>query len=127
MPPFEDKDLESYAVFWNYLGKDREGELLLDNACEIPVRWVDKLALSITPQTTVIQYDAIVHVDESVNIVAQSVIWNGQYADLDLTSTSMQLYQVSKISYATDLKGRTGNKILGLMRYKGQLPPGTST
>jgi len=97
---------------------DDEGQVTINAAVELDVRWEEGRKETLDPKGNVIAIDATVVVDR--DIVVGSIMWEGALADV--ASPPVDLYQVVTRSKVPNVKGRKFRRTVGLMRYSDSLP-----
>ena len=126
-PPVEVCDLNGLAILWPFVGYRRNGEVIVGEPVEVPVRWTWGRSSMVTTDGTRVAVDAKVVVDR--DIAEDSLMWEGEMVDLSGTGstgpTPGDIMRVSSVSYSPDLRydPRNTRREVGLMYYKGRLPP----
>lgn len=118
MPPQETTSRHQKAVLWAANGFDNNGEVKIDAAVEVDVRWEEKQTESLDPTGNTIRSDATVVVDQ--DIVIGSIMWKGILDDV--TTPPVDLWQVINFSDIPDVKGRVDRRLALLIRYSNELP-----
>lgn len=117
--PIETSELNQRAVLWAAVGRyDNEGNVLLEDPIEIPVRWEEALEEAVDPLGNTIAVDALAVVDQTIAV--DSVMWLGELIDLPNTPTNLK--QVSTFGNIPDIKSRHFRKTVSLIRYSNTLP-----
>lgn len=118
MPPQETTARHQKAVLWEASGFDDNGEIKVNAAVELDVRWEEKQTESLGPTGNTIKSDATVVVDQ--DIVIGSIMWPGIIDDL--ATPPVDLWQVIDFSKIPDIKGRINRRGVLLIRYSNELP-----
>jgi hypothetical protein len=126
MPPIEQQGRHQKAVLWAAAGVDSYGQVQVDAAAELTVRWEETLTETQDAKGQPVLSDVTVIVDQEVAI--DSIFWLGALDDLP--DAPMNLKQVVSRSAVPDLKGRQTFRTLHLAKYSNALPtiaatPGT--
>lgn len=127
MPVLEKMDLNQTAVLWLKLSENQYAQPVVNPVgVEIRVRWNDKRTQRQDKDGNPIFYDATVVVSQDVPV--DSILWLGELADIpgsaDPPVPESDLFKVSKINTALDLKGRPNHRRRELMldRFNDTLP-----
>ncbi len=126
MPDQTISDLFQRAVVWAALGNDAYGGTKVDIPDEIAVRWKWTKTNMQDPKRGTITVDAVVRV--AVDVPIDSLIWLGSLKDFAGTAgpqlqTPEGLCQVKTFNFTPDIDNRFKSRTLGVIRYKGPLPP----
>lgn len=119
------------AVLWEtkgggYHGEppvNEYGEVLINVYQEIRVRWETGRRKALNPQGGTVSLDAQAFVSQEIRI--GSIMWLGKYDDWLGTgsgATDAELMQVATYEEIPDVKGRAVARVVGLMKYKSDLP-----
>ncbi len=129
MPAFEVRDRRDWAVVWEAVGADANGDFLVSGTpYETRVRWVDKQAQALDPQGNVLTIDAQV-ICGFVDIPVGSAMWKGRLKDLPGTNPSPppnNIMDVVTFNPTFDIKNRFKRRELGLKRRGATLPTTSS-
>ena len=124
MPSPEIADLHQKAVLWPAGGIDAYGEVLRSSPpVEIDVRWVLSREKYQDAQGNTVMLDGYVAVDRKIAI--DSILWRGRLANWSGTSPLVnadELMQVRTYEEIPDVKGREVRRLVGVVRYRGELP-----
>lgn len=121
----EKRNLHQDAVLWKAYGVDEHGTVTVEPPEEIKCRWETVKRESVTTQGDTVSISAEVWVDRE--IPNSSIMRLGTLNDL--SSEPDELMQVISQDKTPDIKGRTYQLSVSLMRYSNTLPDqvGTST
>lgn len=118
MPPLETSDRKQKAVLWAANGFDNHGDVKVDAAAEIDVRWEEGQKEALDSLGNRIAIEATVVVDRE--IIIGSIMWLGEKADL--ATPPVNLKQVAIYSRTPDLKNRKIRRVVLLRKYSNELP-----
>jgi hypothetical protein len=132
MPDISVAMLEQNAVVWPIAGYDDYGSIVVSNPIQIPCRWDDVLRQVLSPQGETVTTDATVIVDREIPV--GSLMWQGRLKDwsdalgnnplrVSIVDMVKSLREVKSYNASPDIKGRFYTRTVGLIRYKGKLPP----
>jgi hypothetical protein len=132
MPSLETIDLYDVAVLWARNGRDnRYGEPDVDAPVEIQCRWIQSRREVMGPDNTPIALDATVIVRQLVPIGSLMLLgtlndWYGTGTGTGSGSSdeAIELMQVETHSITPDLRHRSTRREMGLVKFRGTLPPG---
>lgn len=118
MPALEKLFRHQKAVLWEASGKDDYGEVTVDAAAEITVRWAERRREGVDPQGNTIAIDATAVVDREIAV--GSIMWLGALVDLPTPLTDLN--QVVNYNSIPDIKGREFYRTVSLIKYGNTLP-----
>lgn len=131
MPQMETAYRMQKAVYWAADGVDDFGEpRVVSNPVQLDVRWVNKRAKAMDAQGNMVALDATAVVDRAID--PGSKMWLGELADWygtgsgsGETDNDSELMEVATYDETVDLKGRNVRRMVGLVKYKHDLPEQT--
>lgn len=106
------------AVLWAANGTDRNGEVKVDAAIEIMVRWETKQGELLNPQGNTILFEEMAVVGRSILI--GSIMWLGALADVATPPTNLR--QVIDFTETPDVKNRHQRRTVKMIKYSNELP-----
>ena len=118
MPHQETTSRHQKAVLWAANGTDDNGDVEVDAAVEIDVRWEEKRTETLDPAGNTIAADATVVVNQ--DIAVGSIMWPGELEDV--ADPPVDLWQVIDFNKIPDVKGRAQRRTVMLMRHSNELP-----
>jgi len=123
MPALQTRNRRQKAVYWAANSNDKFGEVKVDAAIEIKVRWEKDHNEVLDPKGASIVTEATVVVDRE--IIIGSILWLGALADLPaLVADYEDLKQAIVYNETPDIKNiaRKTRRTVKLMKYSNQLP-----
>ncbi len=118
MPPLETDGRLQKAVLWAANDTDRYGELKVDAAIQIDIRWETGQKEAVDPQGNTIAFESTVIVDRVIPV--GSILWLGEKNDLPNPPTNLR--HVVDYSEIPDVKGRNFRRVVSLMKHSNELP-----
>ncbi len=106
------------AILWTFAGYDGHGDVKVNAAVEIDVRWEERRRETLDADGNRITTDATVVVGQEIAV--SSVMWLG--ALVDVTDPPVNLKQVVVYNSIPDDKGREFRRTVGLVKYSNELP-----
>lgn len=123
MSRIEKKSLHQKAVLWKFYSTDSHGNPKVEPPIEVPVRWEAGLREGVSKDGTGQILNADVWTDRF--IPPGSIMRLGKL--IDLPTTPDDLMYVTDCPSTPDLKGRTTQYSVVLMRYSNTLPDEVGT
>lgn len=118
----EDLGLKQKAVLWTRAGYDKHGEIKVNAAVEIDVRWERALSQRMSEDDTPIAITATIDVDR--DIAVGSLLWLGNKIDLPAVIANItNLVQVIGFDSIPDIKGRVFQRSVTVKKWRDRLPP----
>lgn len=132
--PMEVSDCLGKAVVWPFVGRLANGEVVVGEPYELPVRWVRKTTSMLSGEgvNTTVEAQVVLGATHALGyplVTEDSLMWEGELADLQGTgSTGPQQGEGMRVvaanlspshRYMTYEHRRT----VGLQYYKGRFPP----
>ena len=114
----ETSSLKQKALLWAANGVDNYGDVKVDAAIEIDVRWEDRREETVDANGKTIAVDATVYVDRVIPVL--SIMWLGTLRTV--ADPPVNLNQVLVSGSIPDVKGRHYRRWVKLMRYSNELP-----
>jgi hypothetical protein len=106
---------------WEKTGDGEDGEPIVTDPIEIPVKWEDVKREVLLPNGTTIGTDATVFVNRLIPL--GSIIWLGKLTDITGTDPpTSPTYQVVARDVVPDIKGRASDRTVGVIRFRDTLP-----
>ncbi len=118
MPALEKLFRHQKAVLWEASGTDDYGEVTLDAAAEVTVRWTERQREGVDSQGNTIAIDASAVVDQQIAV--GSIMWLGELVDLPAIPTNLK--QVVNYGSVPDVKGREFWRTVLMIKYGNTLP-----
>lgn len=106
------------AVLWTFTGYDGHGEVKVNAAAEVDVRWEEGRREVLDADGNNIAIDATVVVGQ--DIAVDSIMWLGALADV--ATPPVSLMQVVTKKSVPDVKGIKFRRTVGLVKYSNKLP-----
>lgn len=106
------------AVLWAFNSYDNYGDVKVDAAVQITVRWRTGQKEALDADGNTIALDSTVVVDQVIAV--GSIMWLGALKDLPDTPTNLR--QVVDYKGIPDIKGRNFRRVVSLMKYSNELP-----
>ena len=127
MPPFERHDLKQDAVYWELVGDDGYGGIVVSSTpLPIKIRVSYRKRETHDKQNKAVNNDIDIIVKEE--LIPNSIVWIGKVEDMPDSVTELtNLYQVISISKTVDLKGRNIRYVGLLVRYGNTFPDTVGT
>lgn len=119
MPPLEYADLWQKAVYWEYLRKDREGNIVVKAPVEISCRWEKGTRQVVTGQGETLSINGTVFVKDS--LVLNSILKLGKLVDLTTPTHNLTIV-VFQDGEVPDLKNRYTQQTMLVSHYGETLP-----
>lgn len=116
--PQEDNYRFQKAVLWTFAGYDGHGEVKVNAAAEIDVRWEERRSETLDADGNSIAVDATVVLGQEVAV--GSILWLGALADV--ATPPVNLKQVVVCNSVPDVKAREFRRTVGLAKYSNELP-----
>lgn len=125
MPAQENAFRQDRVVYWEYLRPNSLNEPVCLAPVEVKVRWDDKQVNARTAQGDTVTLDAQIvakqeMVPRSIVLHESLSFFQGTGSDSDLGP--LPLYEVMTNDKTPDIKNRAQAYVIGLQRYKGDLP-----
>lgn len=118
MPALETVDLHQKAVLWAKNGTNRYGEVKVDAATEIDVRWETTERQVIGPNGSPISLDSVAYVDQDITV--GSIMWLGELTDVPTPPTNLR--EVVDFKSVPDIRNKKTRRRVFLTKYSSTLP-----
>ncbi len=118
MPTLETSALRQKAVMWAKNSYDANGEVTIDAAVEIDVRWETGNRESQDARGNTIAITSTAFVDRVIEV--GSIMWLG--AQRDVSDPPTNLRQVVDYDEIPDVKGRKFRRVVSLVKHSDELP-----
>lgn len=106
------------AVLWTFAGYDGHGDVKVNAAAEIDVRWEERRRETLDANGNSIAIDATVVLGQEIAV--GSILWLGALADV--ATPPVNLKQVVVYNSTPDVKAREFRRTVGLVKYSNELP-----
>ena len=123
MPAQEIAFRRDKILYWEKATPDRHGVRKVLPYVELRVRWDDKKTLGRDSQGNKISLDSTVIAAQ--NLLPQSIVLHQTeeyYVGTGSDLTPLELYEVVTMDQTPDIKNRASAYVVGLQRYRGNLP-----
>jgi len=114
----ETSSLHQDATLWTLAGFDEYGEVTINAAVDIRVRWEHVSQTILTAEDSPVRVDAEVWVDREIEV--GSIIRRGKKASVPTPATSV--YRVDEYLEIPDLRAKNTEKRVLVTRFKESLP-----
>lgn len=123
MPSQETAFRRDKVLYWEKATPDRYGQSKVLAPVEVKVRWDDKRTLARDAQGNTITLDAMIVAAREFkpgSIVLHETL--SYYVGTGSDATPLDLYEVITYDKTPDIKNRFSAYVVGLARYRGDLP-----
>lgn len=119
MPALETDCRFQKAVLWAANGVDNNGQVKVDAAVELDVRWeTGKSATAASDLSGTIAFEEVAVVDRVIPV--NSIMWLGSIDDI--ADPPVNLRKVVEYGEIPDIKGREVRRVVGLNKDSNELP-----